>query len=177
MIVVGKNLSTLMTQHKMVDHEGCFDNTCIKLSLGNTYIQLVPSNDTKQLVYGEAIPDQCIKKLPTPHDGLLLPSKSSILACSAEQIYMPVGYMGLLQTKGSLARLFVSLHFSDGQIDSGFKGHITFELFNGSDFDILIPKKAPVGNLYVFKTSTKVLEPYSGHYAGKDIPTIQQPID
>ena len=88
---------------------------------------------------------------------------------------MPQGYMGLLQTKGSLARLCVSLHFSDGQIDPGFRGKITFEIFNASDFKIRIRKFQAVGNLYVLKTTTKKHKPYSGKYAGANGPTIQLP--
>lgn len=175
MIVIGENLSELMAQHTMVDRSNCFDETCIKLHLGDSYIQLCPTENVNRLIYGEKIPDECFHKEPVPSEGLLIPSKTSVLACSAESVNMPLGYMGLLQTKGSLARLFVSLHFADGQIDPGFCGHVTFEIFNGSEFDIVIRRLQPVGNLYIFKTSTKQVHPYSGQYAKMDYPTIQYP--
>lgn len=174
MIVVGENLFQLMRQYNMVDHDDCYDETCIKLSLGKTCIQLCP-NGSDILTYGETLPESCIKQYELGDDGLIIEPKTAVLASSAEVVHMPQGYMGLLQTKGSLARLCVSLHFSDGQIDPGFSGKITFEIFNASDFRIRIRKFQPVGNLYVLKTTTKRHKPYSGKYAKADGPTIQLP--
>lgn len=175
MIVIGENLAQLMKQHKMVDREMCYDETCIQLSLGETCIRLCPSNGNDILTYGERVPDGYIKRYDLDADGLLIEPKAAVLASSAERVFMPQGYMGLLQTKGSLARLCVSLHFSDGQIDSGFKGKVTFEIFNASDFRIRIRKFQPVGNLYILKASTKKHKSYSGKYAEADGPTIQLP--
>lgn len=177
MIVVGDNLRQLMKQYNIVDRANCFDETCIQLSLGDTYYELNPTAEKQTLFYGERIPEDYIKKFSIGENGLLIAPKSSVLACSAEKVFIPNGYMGLLQTKGSLARLFVSLHFSDGQIDSGFKGHITFELFNASSFNICIRKLQPVGNLYIFKTSTNNHAAYNGRYANSDVPTIQLPFE
>jgi len=127
------------------------------------------------LTYGEELPEACIRSFILDGEGLILQPKTAILASSAETVCMPQGYMGLLQTKGSLARLCVSLHFSDGQVDPGFKGRITFEIFNASDFQIRIRKFQAVGNLYILKTSTKNQKPYSGRYAGVSGPTVQMP--
>lgn len=175
MIVVGKNLQQLMEQHNMVDRPDCYDETCIKMSLGSTCIRLKPSRGCNMLVYGEALPENCIERFELTDEGLLLGPKSAVLASSAETVCMPEGYMGLLQTKGSLARLCVSIHFSDGQIDPGFQGKVTFEMFNASDFCIRIRKFQVVGNLYVFKTSTSRHKMYNGKYAHAEGPTIQMP--
>lgn len=176
MIVVGDNLRGLMEQHNIVDRPNCYDETCIQLSLGNVYYELQTTDQIKQLTYGEAIPEECVKKSTVPDTGLLLPPKSAVLACSAEKVCLPAGYMGLLQTKGSLARLFVSLHFSDGQIDPGFSGHVTFEIFNAGELTICIRRLLPIGNLYLFKTTTKRHDLYHGRYADSDEPTIQLPM-
>ena len=159
----------------MVDRPNCYDETCIQLSLGDTYIQLCPDNVDEVLTYGEVIPEGVINRHNLGDEGLIIEPKTAVLASSAEEIYMPQGYMGLLQTKGSLARLCVSLHFSDGQIDPGFRGKVTFEIFNASGFKIRIRKFQAVGNLYVFKATTKKHKLYSGKYAGADGPTIQLP--
>lgn len=176
MIVVGENLRQLMEQHKMVNRKDCYDENCIQLSLGESYIELCPANENQVLVYGEPIPQNVVKRKKISNGGLVIPPKTSVLACSAETVYMPQGYMGLLQTKGSLARLCVSLHFSDGQIDAGFKGKVTYEIFNASNFKICIHKFQKVGNLYIIKTSTKKHKMYQGRYASADGPTIQMPI-
>jgi len=174
-IVIGENLAQLMKQYKMVDRQDCYDETCIRLSLGNTYIQMRPDEENELLTYGEAVPESCIHQYEIGDEGLVIEPKSAVLASSAEEVYMPQGYMGLLQTKGSLARLCVSLHFSDGQIDPGFRGKVTFEIFNASDFKIRIRKFQAIGNLYVLKAATKRHKLYSGKYAGADGPTIQLP--
>lgn len=175
MIVIGENLAQLMKQYRMVDRQNCYDETCIQLSLGNTYIQLCPNGGNEILTYGEPVPKSCIKRFNIDDEGLVIGPKTAVLASSAEEVYMPQGYMGFLQTKGSLARLCVSLHFSDGQIDPGFKGKVTFEIFNASDFKIRIRKFQAVGNLYVLKATTKKHKLYSGKYAGANGPTIQLP--
>ncbi len=175
MVIVGENLKQLMRQHGIVDRANCYDETCIQLSLGDQCIQLVPRKRNDILTYGEKIPERTMKKRVLGDDGLILQPKTAVLASSAEKIYMPRGYMGLLQTKGSLARMFVSLHFSDGQVDPGFKGNITFEIFNASDFIIRIRKFQAVGNLYILKTSTKRHRMYSGRYFNAEGPTIQEP--
>ncbi|WP_428981187.1 dCTP deaminase domain-containing protein [Marinomonas rhodophyticola] len=40
---------------------------------------------------------------------------------------MPNNKFGLVQTKGSIARGFISVHMSDGQVDPGYKGKVTLE--------------------------------------------------
>ncbi len=184
MIVIGENLEQLMKQYQMVYHEddlrkgecdtSCYDETCIRLSLGTSAIRLCPDGVNSILTYGEEIPKSCIYQYKLGDEGLLIEPKTAVLAASAESIYMPRGYMGLLQTKGSLARLCVSIHFSDGQIDSGFRGPVTFEIFNASDFKIRIRKFQAIGNLYVFKATTKKHKLYSGQYADAKGPTIQK---
>jgi deoxycytidine triphosphate deaminase len=173
MIIVGTSLEQLALQFEIVDRPNCFDNTCLSLSLGNDVIWLNPCDGMNTLVYGESIPDVCIRRETLDEQGLLLPPHSAVLASSWEVVKMPPGYMGFLQTKGSLARLMVSVHFSDGQIDSGFDGKITFEIFNGSEFNIRIHKRQKVANLYILKTSTLDYKMYAGRYNNADGPTIQ----
>ncbi len=175
MIIVGENLQQLMKQHKIVDRLNRYDETCIQLSLGSKCIRLQPNPNCTMLTYGEALPNNCVQEFDLNDEGLLLEPKTAVLASSAETICMPEGYMGLLQTKGSLARLCVSIHFSDGQIDPGFQGKVTFEIFNASDFIIRIRKLQAVGNLYLLKTSTPRHKMYDGKYAHADGPTIQMP--
>lgn len=179
MIIIGRNLQELITQHNLCDSDKCFDNTCLKLTLGDEYIKFKrnkkESAEATTLVYGEKISSQYYERKTISADGLIIPPKGAVLASSRELINMPAGYMGFLQTTGSLARLFVSLHFSDGQIDPGYSGRITFEIFNASDFNVCIRKNIPVGNLYILKTSTKNHAMYHGKYQGAKGPTIQKP--
>lgn len=171
MLIVGENLRGLIIQELICDQQ-CYDNTCISLSLGSQVIWLNPNENYNILDYGDNIPQECVKKSHINDSGLVIPPHKSVIASSFENITMPLGYFGLLQTKGSLARMMVSLHFSDGQIDPGFTGKVTFEIMNNSDFSIRIRKRQVVGNLYIFKTSTNDMVSYHGRYQNADGPTI-----
>lgn len=170
MIIVGENLKDLIKQYQIVDKDNCYDETCISLRMGNSIIEL-SNKKVKTLTYGEEIPTGCIKERKIGVDGIMIPPMGTVLACSNEYIKMPAGYFGLIQTKGSLARLFVFVHCSDGQVDPGYSGSLTFELFNASPFNIRIRRLEKVANLYIFKTSCKNIKSYSGKYGGFEKPT------
>lgn len=96
---------------------------------------------------------------------------AKLLACSLEQVRMPLDVMGFIQTKGSLARGFVMAHFCDGQIDPGFTGKITFELINLSDVTYELHVGIPIAQLFLFRLSQPVERGYVGRYQGADGPT------
>jgi len=178
MIVVGDNLKELVDQHMIVDpNNNSYDINSIALSLDKKIISIVPnSNEDVVITYGSQIPKDWIRETAIDnHDGIILSPKSCILACSYEKIKIPMGYFGLIQTKGSLARLFVSLHCSDGQVEAGFEGKITFEICNFSNFKVRLRAADIVGSLFIFKTSTRDTKPYGGRYNWADKPTIQKP--
>ncbi len=177
MLIVGDNLIELVQQHEIVNKSENFDVTCISLKLGSETISYVKKPGFDTLVYGEHIPEDIIEKKCITDEGIIIPPHSSVLASSYEYIKMPIGYFGLIQTKGSLARLFVSIQFSDGQVDPGFAGKLTFEIFNGSEFNIKLHKTQKVANLYIFKTSTKNIKSYKGKYNNANGPTIAMPED
>ena len=176
MLVVGENLRGLIRQHKIVDsHDGCFDDTSISLRLDHHVITIRPPEGTV-LTYGSPIPPEYIQEdVITLDQGLVLGPHGAILGCSFERVRIPVGYFGLLQTKGSLARLFVTLHCCDGQIEPGFDGKITFEMCNQSTFGVRLFPRQIVGDLFLFKGSTRQVKPYSGRYQGATKPTVQLP--
>ncbi|SHP98299.1 deoxycytidine triphosphate deaminase [Mycobacteroides abscessus subsp. abscessus] len=174
MLVVGDNLKELIKQHNIVNQEDSFDNTSISLRLGRKVIHMEPDTVGEVINYGDEIPQCFFKEEQLTNAGLILPPKSCILACSYEKVDIPNGYFGLLQTKGSLARLFVSLTCTDGQIEPGYKGNITFEICNHSNFSIRIRPKQYVGQLFLFKTSTKQVVLYEGKYQNAEGPTIHR---
>lgn len=176
MIIVGDNLKDLISQHKIIDNPASsFDDTSICLTLDNSIIRIIPDEDTI-LTYGSVIPESWIKEdTININEGIVLDPKQTVLACSQEIVRIPLGYFGLLQTKGSLARLFVSLHCSDSQIEPGFCGKITFEICNFSNMKIRLLPKQKVGDLFLLKASTKHVNPYNGKYQNADKPTIQLP--
>jgi len=139
-----------------------------------TVISVEPEG-ASEATYSHALPAAWIKKKRIEDAGIVLPGKSCLLGCSREVISMPLGYFGLLQTKGSLARLFVLINCCDGQVDAGYSGKITFEIINMANFDVRLLPNQRVAQLFIFKTSTRLVEPYKGRYQGAQEPTIQLP--
>lgn len=100
-----------------------------------------------------------------------------VLACSREIVEMPLDLMGFIQTKGCLARGFLVVHMCDGQIDPGYRGKITFEIVNLSEFHYLLVPGMPVANLFFHKLVSSVQNGYEGRYQNSDGPTPMKPVD
>lgn len=175
MFIVGDNLRELVRKYNIIENPRDVDETCIELSLCKIIKKLIPTEKTKILRYGEAIPKECVHNEEIPEAGLMLEPSGTVLACSEQKVIIPQGYMGIVQTKGSLARMFVFSHCSDFQVDSGFKGRITLELYNASRFGVLLREGQKVANLYILPVSDKNVRMYQGKYNNADEPTIQLP--
>jgi dCTP deaminase len=170
MIVTGNSLKSLIEQHKIVENSKAFDTFSISLCLNNQIVTYkVPEGSI--LIYGDDIDRSYIEQSKIPQDGIVLNPKDCFLACSDEKVSIPKGYIGIIQTKGSLARLFVSISCCDGQIESGFTGKITFEICNFGNFPVKLLPHSNVAQLFIFKTSSK--EPiYTGKYNNQTLPTF-----
>ncbi len=176
MLVVGDNLKSLIKQYSIIENpDSGFDETSISLTLDTKIIKIIPPQEENVITYGEKIPDEwIIEKKIKLDEGLTLEPHEAILGCSNEQVNMPLGYFGFLQTKGSLARLFISIHCCDSQIEPGFCGKITYEICNNSNLRIKLLPRQKVADLFIFKTTTRN-RPYNGRYNKADKPTVQLP--
>jgi len=105
-------------------------------------------------------------------ESVVLGPRECVLACSQDTYKMPLGYFGLIQTKGSLARMFVSATANDGQVEPGYSGKVTLELINHSPFAVALRPGAAVAQLFILRCSSEVLKPYSGRYQGATGPTL-----
>ncbi|MCH2454533.1 MAG: hypothetical protein MK192_02405 [Idiomarina sp.] len=176
MVIVGENLKGLILSESIcsVDH---FDNFSINLKLDSSiYRQSEKAPTEKVIRYGLQRVDDYYDLERLEDGSLKIAPGECILACSSELIRMPLGYLGLVQTKGTLARLFISAHCSDSQIEPGFSGKITLEIVNHSSFSVEIPVGANIAQLYILRCSTDNSEPYSGKYQESDLPTLPLPI-
>lgn len=108
-----------------------------------------------------------------PEDFYTLPPGGIVLACTEEEVDIPKDAFGFVQTKGSIARGFISVHMSDGQVDPGYKGKITLELFNASPFYYKLAPGMQIASLFFMKTDAPV-EPYNGRYQGAGAPTAMK---
>ena len=175
MVVVGDNLKGLI-RAKGICEEDLFDEFSVKIKLDRTIFRLTPI-EGKVIKYGSHEVNEYYNQELLKDGELLLKSGECVLACSSQHITMPLGYIGFVQTKGTLARLFVAAHCADAQIEPGFSGKVTLEIMNQSPFDIAIPVGANIAQVYVMRCSTDNSKAYNGKYQSKEIPTLPLPFD
>lgn len=171
-MIVDSNLKALIKKHKIIT-ESRFDTSCVNLTLDKTIKRYIVPEDRIITYESDLIEDYVEEIELNNEDGYVLNPQECILACSQENVKMPNFCFGLLQTKGSLARLFVFTNCADGQVDPGYHGKITFELYNASNFKVKLTPGQAVGNLYIFRTSTNA-EGYHGRYQNANSPTFSK---
>lgn len=169
MIVVGNNLKELIKQFGICPNN-LFDETGIEVQLSNKI--RIPNNEQKENIkYNVTDLDSYYIEKKIENGILILKPNQICLGCSKDEYYLPLNYFGMLQTKGTLARLFITTNVTDCQIDPGYKGKITLELINLSPFTVEIPIDSKVAKIYIYKCSTNAL-PYNGRYQNAIGPTI-----
>lgn len=167
MVIVSDDLRELIANSNVVPI-GCYDTFSVTLSLGPTLIKYLTDN-VEFIDYKGVIPQEVIDATIVD-DYLTLNPKECVLACSNEYVKMPKGYIGFLQTKGSLARLFVMAHCCDGQVEPGYEGRVTFELTNLGEAPVRIHFGQPIAQMFIHQVSSDK-DAYSGHYSHSDLPT------
>jgi dCTP deaminase len=175
LLVIGEHLKVLLEQHHVVSDPNCFDNNSLSLSLSPKVIFMERNKQVSEITYGQKIPDECLRFADITDHGIVIPAKGGFLGASLETVSMPLGYFGLLTTKGSFARLLAAVNCCDGQIEAGFRGKITFEIVNLSSLDIRVLPRQKIAQLFIFETSMRDVPPYNGRYQFADGPTIQKP--
>lgn len=105
-------------------------------------------------------------------DGCVsFPSGCCLLASTLEHVEMPLDLMGFIQTKGTIARGFVTVHLCDGQIDPGYNGNITLELVNLSPHSYKLRPGTPIAQLFLHKLTVPLEVGYRGRYQQATGPT------
>jgi len=172
MIVIEKNLEQLASQYKICDN-GLIDDYSLKIQLGSYFFE--PTASAETIIYG-ACPDPSLifSNRKSIGQNLSLAPGKQVITCSKHTYKLPTDYFGLVQTKGTLARLFVSATCNDGQIEPGFDGYITLEMVNHSPWTLEIPVGSDIAQMYLIKCTSPALKAYSGRYAkgAKEGPTI-----
>jgi dCTP deaminase len=169
MLINGSQLRSLVISEDLCRDPSSTEENSIKLTLDSSIAIPVPLSDPVSLKRPEAEPH--FERLTVAPEGFIMRPGACVLACSREVISMPVGYFGFIQTAGTLARLFVSAHCNDGQVDGGYRGKITLELINHGPLSIQLHSGDVVARLFVLETSDKAAVPYSGRYQGASSPT------
>jgi len=173
MVIIGDNLLGLIRQYEICN-ERFYDNFSISIELDKKYLKPKSFEKTGTIRYDLQNVDEYFEQQEMTSGHLVLKPGDAILGCSTVAIKMPLGYMGWVQTKGSLARLFVASTCNDSQIEPGYNGRITLEIINYSPFNIELSYRSKVAQMYILKCSTSNSTPYSGRYQNALNPTIAQ---
>jgi dCTP deaminase len=100
-----------------------------------------------------------------------------ILGMTKERVSIPNGYLGVIETKGNIARAGIQVHSNDGHIDPGFSGNITLEIVNLHEEDVyieLVPDTF-ICQLFIGKLSSVNATTYKGKYLHQKKPTTYRP--
>lgn len=172
MIITKRTLEALVLQ-KVVQNRNravVVDVASVCLHLDNMFTQYDPYD-------GEPfIPPRSMSattKSIASDDSYILPPNGTVLACTEEEVNIPTDKLGFVQTKGSIARGFLIAHMSDGQVDPGYRGKITLELFNASSFYYRLVPGIQIASLFFLQTDAPV-DAYDGRYQGSGSPTVMK---
>ena len=179
MLIIDSNLSGLVKDYGICD-KSLIETFCLKIRLSSNYFKFkenvgVPPTvkygfyDYNYHDYYEEISDE--------GSSIILDPGQQILACSYDDYKFPNNVFGLVQTKGTLARLFVQITCNDGQIEPGYQGKITLEIVNLSPFKVELPFFSNIGQIYLFNCSMTTETPYNGRYANAKGPTLPNFLD
>lgn len=175
MLIIDENLRNLVSEAGICTNLNLVESFCIQVRLSNNVYKLKENDKDMIIRYGYSNDDiegiYQYDEGSEQKNGIILSPGEQILACSHDRYKIPPNIFGLVQTKGSLARLFVQITCNDGQIEPGFEGNITLEIVNLSSYKIEIPFFSKIGQLYLFSCSMKTKNPYSGKYADSNFPT------
>jgi dCTP deaminase len=172
-LIVGKNLDGLVQRYQICPQD-LVDQFSLKLKIDCQIRRMKSgSQPLATVTYGHSMnAAPLFEELENCSLSIELKPQAKLLACSDADYSMPAGYFGLIQTKGTLARLFVSCTCNDGQVEPGYRGKITLEVMNQSNYTVLLPVGAEVAQIFLFKCSGDADGLYDGKYQGAKSPTL-----
>ena len=143
----------------------------IDLRLGSILVQYPPQT----IKIGVDRPQS--REIDISNSSYVLHPGEFVLGTTKEEVYIPNGYQGVIETKGGIARAGLWVHNNDGHIDAGFRGHITLEIVNMHRDNVFI-ELAPdtlICQLFIGKLSSSCDSLYNGKYLNQAKPTTYYP--
>jgi dCTP deaminase len=104
------------------------------------------------------------KQVHADGEPFILQPLQFALGVTVEKVNMPHDIAGRLDGKSSLARAGLLIHLTGGNIDPGFCGPITLEMFNVRRCPIILHPGQPFCQLVFQMLTTPADNPYQGRY-------------
>lgn len=132
MILSGQSIQKLLDKGSLkIKPEGIVTEASIKMHLSNQFAKIDKSFVTQEMYR--------------------LKPKEFVLALTKEKITMPKNYAGLYDGYTHLARKGVITHLGSMLVPPGAECHITLEIFNTSDNEVLLESDMRVGQLVILQ--------------------------
>lgn len=143
----------------------------IDLRLGSTLIKYPPQTITIGIDHPQG------HEISITDSHYTLRPGEFILGMTKEQVSIPDGYLGVIETKGNVARAGIQVHSNDGHIDPGFSGNITLEIVNlhRDDVSIELVPDMFICQLFIGKLFSANATTYRGKYLYQKKPTTYLP--
>lgn len=93
---------------------------------------------------------ECVYESSAFLNHIIIPSHGFMLLASNEILNIPNGILGFVQGRSSVARLGIQTEPA-GLIDAGFRGIITFEVFNETEYPIVLYPGMRIAQVYFFR--------------------------
>lgn len=170
MILSDRTIKRMIEENKLIENpediENCLQPGSYDIRLGNQFKSIKPNED--EIIDNHLIIDPKndirYKTVSLKEDQFfLLPSKTFVLAVTKEIINLPKDISAFVEGRSSIGRMGLFIQ-NAGWIDSGFRGTITLELFNATDYDIKIYPNMRIGQIVFCKNDEECLNPYNGKY-------------
>ena len=87
-------------------------------------------------------------------DPFMLHPGEFVLGSTLEHVEVPSDLVARLEGKSSLGRIGLLIHSTAGYVDPGWKGHLTLELSNVSNFPITLYHRMKIGQISFLKLTT-----------------------
>jgi dCTP deaminase len=135
------------------------------MRLGHEFLFFVDSHSLLPIDLSD-ISDEHSKSVVVGSEGFRLNPLTFALGSTMEQVNMPANMAGRLDGKSSLARLGLFIHITGGNIDPGFSGRVTIELFNARRKAIILRPGWPICQIVFSTLASRARRPYEGRYQG-----------
>lgn len=87
-------------------------------------------------------------------DPFMLHPGEFVLGSTLEHVEVPSDLVARLEGKSSLGRIGLLIHSTAGYVDPGWKGHLTLELSNVSNFPITLYHRMKIGQISFLRLTT-----------------------
>ena len=173
MILSDKTIRKFIEDGKLIENpiniEESLQPASYDITLGEQF--LVPVSNTggsntidlkKELKY-KPIP---LRTSPNGDTYVIIPAKTFVLAVTKEILQIPNGYTAFVEGRSSVGRAGLIIETA-GLVDAFFRGTITLELFNTTNYDMKIYPGMRIGQI-AFHQNDKLSEKvYNGKYQGQ----------